>query len=418
MAELDGEKLRDFLASARKDVTHLLCDLIAIPSVRGGERAVNHYLQQKFLEICDESTLVPVPETIVKDPDYAFPLEGITYADRPNTKAVLRGSGRGRKLILNTHTDVVPPSMNQDRPFEPRQEGGVIFGRGACDAKGQAAVVYLACLAVRELKLPRAGDVEVHLVIEEESGGNGTLAMIRAKPTADACVVLEPSDLKICPSVRGAVWFELTVHGRPGHSGTPGSSVSALKKAIDAMHVLEGYHDRLLQSSRGVNPLFDAFDNPMPVTFGEMNCGDWPAMSPTRAVLRGVFGFLPPTTRREVQKEMEGALRTEGDEWLRENFELRFPMLNSDGNVLDPGHPFVRAMEAAESAAGVEPVLSALTGSCDAWLYANQLGIPTVVFGAGSLDRAHSNEEQIALADIERAAEILVHLICDWCNRD
>jgi acetylornithine deacetylase/succinyl-diaminopimelate desuccinylase-like protein len=49
-------------------------------------------------------------------------------------------------------------------------------------------------------------------------------------------------------------------------------------------------------------------------------------------------------------------------------------------------------------------------------MYNNQLGIPTVVFGPGELGVAHSNREQIRLGDILTAAEILVHLVTDWCG--
>jgi acetylornithine deacetylase/succinyl-diaminopimelate desuccinylase-like protein len=55
-----------------------------------------------------------------------------------------------------------------------------------------------------------------------------------------------------------------------------------------------------------------------------------------------------------------------------------------------------------------------MTASCDSWFYNNQLGIPTVVFGPGSLRFAHSNEEQIALDDIAGAAAILVQFIMKW----
>jgi acetylornithine deacetylase/succinyl-diaminopimelate desuccinylase len=49
-----------------------------------------------------------------------------------------------------------------------------------------------------------------------------------------------------------------------------------------------------------------------------------------------------------------------------------------------------------------------MTASCDSWFYNNQLGIPTVVFGPGSLRHAHSTEEQISLADLSTAAAVLV----------
>ncbi|NIA20838.1 MAG: M20/M25/M40 family metallo-hydrolase [Anaerolineaceae bacterium] len=417
---INETKLTGTLHSIRDEVRDLVCRLIEVPSTRGGEGPALAMMGEALAACTDETREVEIPESIQDDPDFAFALPGVTYADRPNVLARRTGTGDGPTVFLNTHLDVVPPSVGQTEPYKPRLDGDTIFGRGACDAKGQAATIYAVMRSLAKMNLRLPGTVECHLVVEEENGGNGTLAMIRhlqaerGKQCAEGCIVLEPSNLRIMPSVRGAVWFELKVFGRPGHSGTPGSSVSALKKAIVAMAALESYHDRLLAASRG-NPLFDAFENPMPVTFGICRAGNWPAAAPSEATVKGVFGFLPPKTRHEVQKEMTEALRRCGDQWLgnneNENFELTFPMLNSDGNELDPQHPLVVAMAESLEAAGLAPQLSALTGSCDAWFYANQLEIPTVVFGAGDLGAAHGKDERIDLGEILKAAEAIIRTI-------
>ena len=425
---INETKLAETLQSIRDEVRDLVCRLIEVPSTRGGEGPALAIMREALAGCTDQARDVEIPESIQEDPDFAFPLPGITYADRPNVLARRRGTGHGPTVFLNTHLDVVPPSVGQAEPYKPRLDGQTIFGRGACDAKGQAATIYAVMRSLKEMGVSFPGTVECHLVVEEENGGNGTLAMIRhlaaqrekrekrGKQCADYCLVLEPSNLRIMPSVRGAVWFQLKVFGRPGHSGTPGSSVSALKKAVVAMAALETYHDDLLAASRG-NPLFDAFENPMPVTFGMCQAGNWPAAAPSEATVKGVFGFLPPKTRHEVQKEMAEALRSSGDKWMSENFELTFPMLNSDGNELDPEHPLVVAMAESLEAAGVAPQLSALTGSCDAWFYANQLEIPTVVFGPGDLGTAHGKDEQIDVGEILKAAEVIVRTI-DRLNRN
>ncbi|HOI53914.1 MAG TPA: M20/M25/M40 family metallo-hydrolase [Phycisphaerae bacterium] len=413
---MNDAQLSTVLDSLRGDVRDLLCRLIEVPSTRGGEGPALALMREALARCTDEARDVPIPESIQDDRDFAFKLPGVTYADRPNVMAVRRGAGRGPTVFLNTHLDVVPPSVGQADPYKPRVDGDTIYGRGACDAKGQAATIFAVMRALDALGVRLPGTVECHLVVEEENGGNGTLAMIRhveaarGKRCADGCLVLEPSNLRLMPSVRGAVWFQLKVYGRPGHSGTPGSSVSALKKAVVAMAALEAYHDRLLAASRG-NPLFDAFANPMPVTFGVCEAGNWPAAAPSEAVLKGVFGFLPPKSRHEVQQEMAAVLKDCGDEWLSEHFELTFPMLNSDGNELDPGHPLVASLKQSLAASGVEPQLSALTGSCDAWFYANQLEIPTVVFGPGDLGTAHGKDEQVRVSAILKAAEVIVRTI-------
>jgi acetylornithine deacetylase len=324
------------------------------------------------------------------------------------------GANAGRSLLFNTHLDVVPASEGQDRPFDPLVEAGIVHGRGACDAKGQAAAIFTVLAALRRLGLRLDGDLLAHLVVEEEVGGNGTLAMTRRGERADACIVMEPTEMRILSSVRGAVWFRVVCTGKPGHSGRAGGTVSALKMAIQVIANLERYHARLLAESRGI-PLFDQFPNPMPITFGKLEAGNWPAAAPARAVLEGVLGLLPNKTRYQVMDEMKQAIVEDADDWLRENVALEF-MYRHDSHVLDPAHPLPTGLAASCREAGIPGEISAMTASCDSWFYNNQLKIPSVVFGPGTLSVAHSREERISLDDISKAAVILMRFVQNWCG--
>jgi acetylornithine deacetylase len=265
------------------------------------------------------------------------------------------------------------------------------------------------------LKLDLAGDVIGHLVVEEENGGNGSLAMARRGEQADGCVVMEATENRVHTSIRGAVWFRLELEGKAGHSGQAGQTRSALLMARDAMAVLERYHADLLKRSRGF-PLFDVVANPMPLTFGRMESGNWPAAAPSRAVLEGVLGLLPNVTKEDVCREMEQALRDCGDEFLATHFRLRF-MYRHDSSVVHPSHPLPQSLIRAGALAGLPLEPGGMTASCDAWLYNNRLGIPTVVYGPGSLKVAHSKDENIAVEDVAGAADALVAFVADWCGR-
>jgi acetylornithine deacetylase len=344
-------------------------------------------------------------------------MPGLTYADTQNLRLTILGSDPlARSLILNAHADVVPPSINQINPFVPDVKGGVVFGRGACDDKGQIAVIDLLLRTLATLGLRPRGTITCDIVIEEENGGNGTLFMTRSPVHADAAIVMEPSEGKVFAAVRGAVWFELIVEGRAGHSGRVGDAVSALKEAVKAMSVLEEYHDRLLAASRGTYPLFDVYENPMPVTFGILNAGDWPATVPASACVKGVFGFLPNTNVRAVQEGMIDAIRNSRHEYLRDHCAINFTMLNNEGNALPTDHPLVQEVVKGAAEAGYPAVISAMTAACDAWHYSMKLNIPTVVMGAGSLKYAHSNEEQIAVEDMYRMAKTLIRFLEHWCG--
>ncbi|MDP2998558.1 MAG: M20/M25/M40 family metallo-hydrolase [Bryobacterales bacterium] len=405
------QQISDVVGSLRGETERFLCDLIRLPSTPGHERDAMEYVAGRFAALGSVER-IPLSNSLRQDEDYADPIPGLDYEGRFNLRVQVAGAGDGPALLFNTHIDVVPPSQGQERPFEPRVAEGIVHGRGACDAKGQAAALFTALLAMRRMGLKPCGDVIAHLVVEEEVGGNGTLAMIRRGEQAGACIVMEPTDLRILSSVRGAVWFRVVCTGKPGHSGRAGDTVSALKMAIQVIDILEDYHATLLAASRGI-PLFDSFPNPMPITFGTLHAGDWPATAPARAVVEGVLGLLPNKTRYQVMEEMRQAIAEGGDPWLKEHFEIEF-MYRHDAHVLEADHPLVTGLQACCREEGVAGEVTAMTASCDSWFYNNQLRIPTVVFGPGSLGFAHSNEEQIRLDDIATAASVLVRFIENW----
>jgi len=91
-------------------------------------------------------------------------------------------------------------------------------------------------------------------------------------------------------------------------------------------------------------------------------------------------------------------------------------MYRHDSHVLDPEHPLVQGLKQSCGRWSLPAEVDALTASCDSWLYSNQLGIPTVVYGPGTLRYAHSNEEQIALDEIAQAGCVLTDFATHWCE--
>ncbi|MEX0776727.1 MAG: M20/M25/M40 family metallo-hydrolase [Phycisphaeraceae bacterium] len=407
--------VKETVAKLLPNAQQFLCDLMRYPSTPGQEHEVMLFAEREFARIPGVTVQrVPMSEAIKQDPDYSDPVPDIKYDGRFNLRVVRKGSGgaAARKLLFNAHTDVVPASEGQVDPFNPRVENGIVYGRGACDDKGQVATFHLLLHALAALDITTAGDVVGHIVNEEENGGNGSLAMARTGEKADGCIVMEASEGKLFTSIRGAVWFKIIFHGKAGHSGQAAMTKSALLMARDAMALLEKYHADLLAGSRGI-ALFDPYPNPMPLTFGKLAAGNWPAAAPSRAQLEGVLGLLPNKTKEQVMAGMKAAL--EADSTLAGHFDLSF-MYRHDSSVVDPGHPFPRAIFAAARETGVPLEVGAMTASCDAWFYNNQLDIPTVVYGPGTLKVAHSKDEQIPLKEIAASAELLVTLVKDFCG--
>ena len=388
------------------DCQNFLCELLKFPSTSGQEHQAMEFIAAEFEKIGLDVEKVPLSNSLRNDPDYAGPIEDIEYDGRFNIRVKLTGNKNGKKVLLNSHVDVVPPSVGMVGPYEPTMKDDTIFARGACDAKGQVAAIYLIMKALKDQQAELNNSVEAHIVVEEENGGNGSLAMVRNhNPQADACIVLEPSDDKILTSIRGAVWFRIEFKGIAGHSGTVANTKSALLLAHDAMTCLINYHKELLQSSKGL-ALFDDYPNPMPLTFGKLEAGNWPASPPNKAVLEGVLGFLPNKTKEDICNEMLACLKDN----INGEFELRFTYRH-DCSVVNQDHELPQRLLGAAKDVKADLKIDAMTASCDAWFYNNILNIPTVVYGPGTLTVAHSKDEQIKMSDIERAAGVIANYI-------
>ncbi|NMB90611.1 MAG: hypothetical protein GYA17_19800, partial [Chloroflexi bacterium] len=93
----------------RQKTLEFLTGLIRIPSTRGNEGPASRFVQAAIAGLVDSSRLVPIDDAILQDPDYAFPIPGLSYAHTPNVECVLRGGG-GKSILFNTHLDVVPAS--------------------------------------------------------------------------------------------------------------------------------------------------------------------------------------------------------------------------------------------------------------------------------------------------------------------
>jgi acetylornithine deacetylase/succinyl-diaminopimelate desuccinylase-like protein len=380
-----------------KKTARFLKKIISVKSLPGQEENLIQILKDDFLPLCDAVRLVKITEKIKQNPLYCSVKDGLSYKNRHNL--VLKGNGYSSKnLIINAHADVVPAP---EEMFSPYEKDGIIYGRGACDDKGQIASIYMLLNAIKDSGKKICKNLEIHIVNEEEIGGNGTLALMEQDFNAGFAIIMEPTDLKILTGNRGAVWFKAKVKGVAGHSGEAKSVKSALLKAISLMDILKACHGKIFNRLKGAHP-FEDFENPMPLTFGKLHSGQWPATAPREAILEGVFGFLPGMTAKAVIDEIKKSIKNAGTE-ISGYTDISFP-LQRDPSVTSRDLSSICDFSNAVRNAGIIPVYSALPAFCDMWFYTHQKAIPALIFGAGKLKHAHSDIEQVKLDDIKLCA--------------
>ena len=228
MTDHNHKRILDKVDLSREHAIGFLQKMIAIPSVTGDEAAIQKFVSNHMKEIGLEVDLWETDwEALKKHPGYRPVQRG--YEGRPNIVGVLKGTGGGRSLLLNGHTDVIPVGEGwSDDPWSGRIKNGRIYGRGSCDMKSGVASHILAVQYLKELGLTPKGDVMINVVIDEEVSGHGTLDTVIRGYKADAGISGETSDLAVQPACIGRIWFEIEIHGsRPASRNATRASAAS-----------------------------------------------------------------------------------------------------------------------------------------------------------------------------------------------
>jgi acetylornithine deacetylase len=318
---------------------------------------------------------------------------------RPNVIATARGSGGGRTLLLNAHTDTVGFGGMAD-PLVPRVQAGRLYGRGAYDMKGGLAACLVA--AAEAAKRGLAGDVVVAAVVDEELSSVGTQSVLK-RVRADAAIVAEPTEMRVAIAHKGFVAFEIETHGRAAHGSRPDLGVDAIAKMG---HVLVGLAalDRTLRE-HPTHPLLGSGSLHAGVVAGGSEFSTYPE----RCLLQAERRTLPGEPIQQIESEIQGLLdrlRATDDDFKGtwRVVAARHPYEVSRGEEI------VRLV--GEYAGAPEPVGASFW--TDAALI-GELMVPTVVFGPGG-EGAHAAVEWVSIADVERCAAVLVSVAAEFCR--
>jgi acetylornithine deacetylase len=386
--------------------------LVAQPSLLGQEAGALRVAADELERLGFAIEWLPIPDEIGDDPSAGIP----PVVAAPRRVLVARRPGRdgdaARSLLLNGHLDVVPsgdPALWSHPPFEPTVADGWLGGRGAGDMKGGWAMAVLALAALLEVGDP-AGDLAFVGVIEEECGGNGTLASVRAGVLADAVVLPEPTDLALLTGGVGVLWLDIDVVGSQGHAESAPDGVSALEAAWDVLGVLRGIAAEL--------------NAPLPapryhVNVGTFSAGEWRSMVPGGARLGVRVGFPAAWHPHQAQEWITGRIAAALAEhaWLAEHPPVVTPSgFRAQGYALGDGTALAAELEAAHVAVhGTAPERVETNGTTDARFYLNDGGVPAVCYGPRTRGM-HGVDEAVELDSIIAGARVLARFMAGWLD--
>jgi acetylornithine deacetylase len=283
--------------------------------------------------------------------------------------------------------------------------------------KGGLVTALTALRLLQNSGMHPGGDVWIQFVIGEETGGIGTLSTILNGYTADAAILLEPTELHLCPVGAGAASFRLHVQGLAAHGSMRKQGVSAIEK-------FAVIHRALLQLESDRN---QAFHHPLfkgtlaaPISVGTIKAGDWPSSVPDSLVAEGRYGVLPGEEIRAARRKLETTVReiAAEDPWMRDHpplvewFEGQFEPAETP---LDSG--FIPMLQQSHQTITGSPLkMHGVPYGSDLRFFTNYSKIPAVLYGPGSVDQAHAANEFITLDDVFIASRITAAMIASWCG--
>lgn len=404
--------------------------LLRFDTTDGQEGPVAAWVRDELAELGFETyTWTADAERLAGHPSFPDNPTEITVADRPSVAGVLAfgDPDAGPTLVLNGHLDVVPADAElwHTDPFEPSWDGDDLTARGAADMKAGFAACVFAALDAREAV--ESGDLELdgRVVVEgvagEEEGGIGAAAAALDNPypfERDAAVVAEPTDLRCVTATEGTVMKRLHLQGRSAHAATRWVGESVLPHFETIREAFEQLEAERAESV--THPLYEEFPIPWPVCCGRVEAGSWASTVPATLTAEWRIGVAPGETVSEVEAQFEERLAAvvAETEWLAahpptfERFTIQF-----EPAEIDPDEPVVGALQSAMTEAGLsETDAQGATYGADSRHYV-EAGIPTVLFGPGTIEQAHFPNETVHWPDVATARDVLAGTVGEYLIR-
>ncbi len=370
--------------------------LVQIPSLAGQEAAIAAFVAEQMR---------------------ALGFDAVTTDTYGSVIGVRHGHAPGPTLLFDGHMDVVPitePEQWTHAPFGGEVAGGKLWGRGAADTKGSLAAMILA--TARLSREAFSGRVLVAASVGEENLTGAALGHVLDLFPADVVVTGEPTALRLGVAQKGRATLLLHAAGRAAHTSRPELGDNAVYKMIEAIQRLRAVPlpgDPDL--GPGVLELTEMVSDPLPGN----------AMVPSGCRARFIARTMPGETEAAVLDRLRGALT--GLSGVSVEVETARQTCYT-GKILEmrdflpgwraqPADPWQAAILAALTEAGLPAGTWAAPCGTNASESAGRRGIPSFIYGPGSLTQAHVVDEWVAVDELLAAEQGYAAIVRACCRR-
>jgi succinyl-diaminopimelate desuccinylase len=405
-------------------------DLIRIPSVRGQQEGNNEekvaFLVSRLLEGMGLDVVVEEVEP-----------------GSPNVIALLQGEEDGPCLMFECHTDVVTEGDASEwkyGPYEGKLVGNRIYGRGACDTKGNLAAAIKAIQAISQSGIPFKGRILLGILVDEEGMMSGVKHFIRQgwANGVQAAIICEPVDNRLCITQKGALRAELITSGKMSHGAMPLAGFNPIPPMISILEKMKQLEEEEIE--RLGKDVFLGYPSITPTVLQAPVKGE-PQLNVVPYQCRALLDIrtIPGQSHEALKKQLEDIVREEERSVhasldagplreMREAVEKGLSKGISYQSKLDVfedrpwtrtsrEEPIVKAVsKAIRSITGEEPTYGGVLGATDGTFLSAWAGIPIVTIGAGKWMIPHQKDEWVSVEDLELAAKIYAASALEFLN--
>lgn len=337
--------------------------------------------------------------------------------DRIGNVVARIGPGTGPMLLYNGHMDTVDVTNRAAWDYDPwagTVEEGLLYGIGACDMKASLAAMVYGVKRLLDANIALNGDLVLAFVVQEEPCEGAAMRVLveEEKVRPDWVVLGEPTDLKISRGQRGRVELRVTARGRSSHAAQPENGKNAIYAAMRLIFGVELLSGNLAE---------DRFLGPGSLTTTQIE-----SSAPSRNAVpdqcwfyidrRLTLGESETRALAEIQSVIvrEGVPATveitqyEGVSYTGYNLRMRsvFPPW-----ALPAEHPLLQtAVASLRQSLGYRPAVTHWAFSTDGVYTMGHANIPTIGFGPGNPEHAHSPNEHVRLDHVHQAASAYAQL--------
>ncbi|MBA7674262.1 N-formyl-4-amino-5-aminomethyl-2-methylpyrimidine deformylase [subsurface metagenome] len=385
-----AERITEEVNKNKDEIIRLTQELVRVPSFSGDTQGLSRIAEI----VAGEMNKIGLSVQLIEAE------KGLT-----NVIGKFQGSDSAPRILFNGHTDVVPALKDENwivEPFSAEIKDGRIYGRGACDMKGGLAAMLAAPKIVFSLFPEYKGNIILTATVDEEIGGfKGMKYVVEQGIKADMGIVCEPTELKIVNVCKGLLWLRLRTKGKSAHGGMPEQGTNAVYKMSKILNRLEGYDFK--------QPPHKVLGKPT-INVGSIRGGTKPNIVPDSCEAEIDIRYLPNQNHQQIVGELRKLISEIKKEDHQIEAEIEVIRYRSSLEISKETPVIKTITEAVNKMLGKYPEFRGMISPADSEYLVNA-GIPSVMFGPGLEQLAHSSNEWIAIDDILTAVKIYAAII-------